>query len=120
MGLGLANSGKSYTMIGDLEGNQGILPKLISNLLMMRKSFAERKLKNSEFLVRMEEFEDFPINNEIYTFEDFLLFLEAFEIYNEEIFDLSNKNSSKTAKPQIFESNKKIFLQIFFFFFFFF
>lgn len=111
LALGVANSGKSHTILGDLEEKQGLLPKIIGNLQQMRLNFSERKAKNSEFFVRKEDFEDYMLNNEMLAFDDFNLSLEAFEIYNEEVFDLANKTLSKNNRPELYEFNKKVYVQ---------
>lgn len=113
--LGVSNSGKTYTATGESKENQGLLQRLIYNLLAMKLKFLEKKEKNNEFFVRKEEIEEIIINSELYSFEDFALSLEAFEVFNEEIIDLSSEEYYKSSKPQLGEIHKKIFIQSFFF-----
>lgn len=106
--MGPSNSGKTYTMLGDFGNSPGIFPLLLANLQGMRRSFAERKPKSSEFFLKRDDLEDLSVGSDILVFEDFSLFLELFELYNDEICDLALprphsrlSNAQKTLLPCI-------------------
>ena len=106
MALGLSNSGKTHTILGNNE-NPGLLQTTIEALLTLKKSFDDKNSKSNE-LLRKKEIEEFLLNNELFVFEDFSIFFEAYEVYNEEVYDLLTEKRGN--KLDVKEFNKKTYV----------
>ena len=115
-------------MIGN-EENKGILPQTMDRLLAIRDCLLECREFPKDFDLKSDEMRSFVLNEEKFQLEDLKYEFECFEIYNEDIMDLSQDPiKDKTGqflpriKLQLKENNRKIFIKgaLFFFFFFFF
>ena len=113
-------------MIGN-EENKGILPQTMDRLLAIRDCLLECREFPKDFDLKSDEMRSFVLNEEKFQLEDLKYEFECFEIYNEDIMDLSQDPiKDKTGqflpriKLQLKENNRKIFIKGAFFFFFFF
>lgn len=109
--MGIGNSGKSFTISGNNQ-EPGILQNTIKTLLDLKESLKRKKLKKNENFINNEEIKDSILNSGVLDFDDFDIFLESFEIYNEEIIDLMvDSTKKKEKKLEIIEISKKIFIK---------
>lgn len=108
MALGIANSGKSFTISGNSK-EPGVLQNTIKTLLDLKESLKKKKFKTNQNFIHNEEIKDSILNSGVLDFDDFDIFLESFEIYNEEIIDLMVDFTKKRKKKlEMIEINKKI------------
>lgn len=105
---GVTNAGKTHTIVGSPE-DMGILPKLLTNIMLVK----------SNILNRLETPEVALPNYEGVVAKDLEVYLECFEIYNEDIFDLmteqkkSDKLAKQTDRPKLKlrEANRRIIVE---------
>ncbi len=108
-------------MIGD-ENNQGLLPRLFDKLLEIKAFLKENKDNNNEnsddFIRNLKGIQEIDNNNERYFLDDLKYVFECFEIYNEDIMDLSqeltkDKNGQIQTRQRLYlkEINKKIIIK---------
>lgn len=113
LALGISNSGKSFTIIGDKQ-DQGIFKKTLQTLFELKDSIENKEVKKNSSFTKNQEIKEMIFNSGIFDFKDFDVSIEAFEIYNEEIIDLiSDERFNK--KPEVLEINKKIYVQSLFY-----
>lgn len=79
---GITNSGKTFTMIGN-DQNPGMLPNALHLLIKIKESFSKKIANTSPY------FDFDKLRNDEMNLMDFSIFLQSFEIYNDEIYDLS-------------------------------
>ena len=110
---GITNSGKTYTIIGN-DSNQGILPRLLEKLIEIKQCLIEKKDLSEEFDFNIKDVLEIKNTNEKYVFDDIKYMFEAFEIYNDEIADLSQETVKDKlgqilprTKLQLKDVNKK-------------
>lgn len=116
---GITNSGKTYTMIGN-DQNPGMLPKTIEILMNLKQNFSKKIQKDTPYF-DFDKFSKLKENEVDMNLIDFSIFLQSFEIYNDEIFDLSleptgnerTKLKLKETKNKKFEILGKIKIYIF-------
>ena len=105
-------------MIGN-EENKGILPQTMERLLEIRDCLIECREFPNDFDLKSDEIRSFMLNEETFQLEDIKYEFECFEIYNEDIMDLSQDpiRDNKTGqifprtKLQLKENNRKIFIK---------
>jgi len=122
---GITNSGKTYTIIGN-EENKGILPRTLERLVDIKNLLLFGRQFPAEYDMKAEDIKHQTSNSESFALEDIRYEFECFEIYNEEIMDLSQdliKDKMGQILPriklQIKENNRKTLIKghIFPFFF---
>lgn len=114
---GITNSGKTFTVIGDEENkeNHGFLPRIMEYLTRIR---CEIKSQQHKITSQWEEFLEISNNSEKFALFDMKIVLESFEIYNEDIMDLTvdlprDKFGVVLVRPKLHlkEINRKIFIK---------
>ena len=85
---GITNSGKTFTMIGN-DQNPGMLPNALHSLIKIKENFSKEKANNSSPSFDFNKFKILKQDGEEMNLMDFSIFLQSFEIYNDEIYDLS-------------------------------
>lgn len=117
---GITNSGKTFTVIGDEENKEkhGLLPRVLEYLTAIRGEILK---KDYQIIKNWKEFLEILSNSEKFTLCDMKLVLEAFEIYNEDIMDLTidwpkDKYGVALVRPKLHlkEVNRKILIKGFF------
>lgn len=112
---GITNSGKTFTIIGEKNEKKGILFRLIEQVLDIKDKILKKKQMKS---MNINSIINLNKNDNKFSLLDIKIFMEACEIYNEDIYDLSieqrKDNFGIIARPklQIKElNNKKILIK---------
>ena len=103
---GVTNAGKTHTIIGTRD-NQGVLPRLLSDLMRYKEAARHGQLPDEHFV------EHDRMTGSSLSLKDMEVAFECFEIYNEEIFDLQVdvKRNAERPKLKIRDINKKMVIE---------
>ena len=121
---GVTNAGKTHTIMGR-KNDSGILPKTLKTLIDV-KTKIEAHINDPNAVIELSPMHEIRMEKFIklaeypdYKFESVKLYLESFEIYNEEIYDLLIENKKDRLTGQIIRNklnmkekdNKKVYIK---------